>query len=84
LFEENEKNLNNSNRQDLLGEIRMNRQIINEKMDYIKNNNEKNNINDTVAFSWNRFFLKTGRAIQTYYVKNFTDLFILETNIFND
>jgi hypothetical protein len=79
-----ENNFKNSNRKDLLGEITINKKIINEKLDYIENNKIKKIIDDTVAFPWDSMFLKTGRAIQTYYVKNFVDLFIIETNFIDE
>lgn len=52
--------------------------------------NKKFNIFDPIldyktetSFPWDSIFFKTGRAVETCYVDNFTDLYLLETNYFD-
>jgi hypothetical protein len=71
-------------RKDLHGEISVTKGQIIEKLDYIKNNLTEKFIHDKIVFPLDSLFLKTGRGIQTFYVKNFTDLFLLRIELFDN
>jgi hypothetical protein len=71
-------------RKDLQGEISVTKSQLIEKLDYVKNNMFEKYIHDKILFPLDSIFLKTGRAIQTFYVKNFTDLFLLTIELFDN
>ncbi len=58
--------------------------LIGEKLTYVADKLYDKYVNDKICFPLDSLFLKTGRALQTYYSKYFADFYFLPIEVFDD
>ena len=80
IFFEDEK----TKRKDLSGEIKIYQKLIGEKLTYIADKLYDKYVDDKICFPLDSLFLKTGRALQTYYSKYFADFYFLPIEVFDN